>query len=56
MINERAFKHYFNALKIKAIAVITATINTIPFTNFAVSPKTVTQVDLWQTVAFSFDG
>ena len=50
------YKHYFNAFEIKAIAVITATVKAIPFTNLAVSPKTVTQVDLRQTVAFSFDG
>ena len=49
-------KHYFNALEIKAIAVTTATVKAIPLTNFAVSPKIVTQVDWWQTVAFSFNG
>lgn len=52
----RLFKHYFNALEIKAIALRTATVIAIPLISLAVSPKTVTQVDLWQTVAFSFDG
>lgn len=38
--------YYFKTLEIKAIALITATVTAIPFINLAVSPKTVTQVEL----------
>lgn len=43
---EQAFLYYFNTFEIKEIAVITAMAIAIPFINLAVSPKTVTQVEL----------